>query len=66
MGAAQELTRNGTTEPVTADAAYIRESITHPQAAIVKGYETVPMPSFATILSDQDIETLIDLFKNPE
>jgi len=64
-GRTQELIRNGETDTLTVDAYYIRESITHPQAAIVQGYEAVPMPSFESILSDRDIDALIEFFQAP-
>lgn len=63
-GRSQELIRSGSNDTVIADANYIRESITEPQAAIVKGYENIPMPSFASILSERDIEILVDYFEN--
>lgn len=64
-GRTQELNRNGIIDTVNVDAHYIRESITHPQAAIVNGYETVPMPSFESILSERDIDTLVEFFQTP-
>ena len=65
FGRSQDVIRQDQTDTVIIDASYIRESITDPQAAIVKGYENVPMPSFATILSERDIEKLMEYFKNP-
>jgi cytochrome c oxidase subunit 2 len=44
------------------DDAYIRESIRQPQAKIVKGFENVAMPSFAT-LSDRKVDALIAYLK---
>jgi len=64
-GRSQEVSRQGRPDTINVDADYIRESITDPQAAIAIGYESVPMPSFASILSDRDIETLIEYFKSP-
>ena len=45
----------------TADDAYIRQSILEPGAKIVEGYERgeVSMPSYAGVLSDSQIESLI-------
>ncbi len=63
-GSQREITRNGETHTVFADADYIRESVANPQASVVKGYEAVPMPSFATILSEDDIETLVEYFRD--
>ncbi len=47
---------------VTADDAYIIESIKLPQAKIVKGYESVPMPPLP--VGDEDIKALIELIKS--
>jgi cytochrome c2 len=46
---------------VTADEAYIRESILDPAAKIVAGYESggTGMPSYAGVLSDEQVESLI-------
>ena len=43
------------------DAAYIRESILDPQAAIAEGFpaEVSPMPPFGVLLPPQDIEDLM-------
>ena len=65
LGRSQEITRQGSPNTITVDTNYIRESINNPQAAIVKGYENVPMPSFVTILIEQDMEKLIEYFENP-
>ena len=46
----------GTT--VTADDAYIHESIIDPNAKVVKGYAPI-MPSFATQVDDQKVADLI-------
>ncbi len=43
---------------VMADAAYLRESITHPQTRIVKGYAAA-MPAYASVLSPEQIEQLV-------
>ncbi|HXW07415.1 MAG TPA: DUF6797 domain-containing protein [Vicinamibacterales bacterium] len=46
---------------VTADEAYLRESILEPAARIVTGYERtgVGMPSYAGVLTDAQIESII-------
>jgi len=43
------------------DAAYIRESLIDPQAAIAEGYpaQVSPMPPFGVLLPPQDVEDLI-------
>ena len=48
---------DGTT--VTADEAYIRESILDPSAKIVKGFQNIMPPTFKDTLSDQQISDLI-------
>ncbi len=52
---------NGQT--VTADDAYIRESILNPQAKIVKGYQPI-MPTFQGQVTEQDILQLIQFIKS--
>jgi len=49
-----------------ADDAYIRQSILEPGAKIVEGYERgeVSMPSYAGVLSDSQIESLILFIRN--
>lgn len=49
-----------------ADEAYIRQSILEPSAKIVDGYERgeVSMPSYAGVLSDSQIESLIAFIKS--
>jgi cytochrome c oxidase subunit 2 len=48
---------------VAADDAYVRESILHPQAKIVKGFGPV-MPSYAGTMKEQDITALIAYMKS--
>ena len=62
-GKEQTVIRNGKTEIVTVDRDYALESILHPQAAIVKGYEQVPMANFSSVLSQKQIEKLVDHLK---
>ncbi len=50
-------------QTVTADDAYIRESILQPQAKIVKGYNPI-MPSFQGKLTDAQVQQLIDYIKS--
>jgi hypothetical protein len=51
---------------VTADEAYIRESILEPSAKIVSGYELggAGMPSYAGVLTDAQIESIILFIKS--
>ena len=58
-GREQKVTRNGEEQTIATDAAYLRESITDPQAAIVVGYEAVPMVSFKDALKKDQIDRLV-------
>ena len=51
---------------VTADDAYLRQSILEPGAKVVDGYERaeVSMPSYAGVLSDSQIQSLILFIKS--
>ena len=51
---------------VTADEAYLRQSILEPAAKIVEGYERgeVGMPSYAGVLSESQIQSLILFIKS--
>lgn len=59
-GREASVTRNGVSESITVDAGYVLESILKPQAAIVKGYETVPMPDYSAVLSNDQVESLLN------
>ncbi|MEM8954505.1 MAG: cytochrome c [Verrucomicrobiota bacterium] len=59
-GREQTITRNGITETIKINENYVRESISNPQAAIAKGYETVPMADFSAMLTKEQIDSLID------
>jgi cytochrome c2 len=52
--------------PAVADDAYLRQSIREPSAAIVEGYDRggTGMPSFAGVLSDEQVESLILFIKS--
>ena len=52
--------------PVIADEAYLRESILEPAAKIVSGYERGEsgMPSYAGVLTDAQIESIILFIKS--
>jgi mono/diheme cytochrome c family protein len=51
---------------VTADDGYLRESILEPGAKVVSGYERLGMgmPSFAGVLTDAQIESVILYIKS--
>lgn len=48
---------------VIADAAYIREAILDPKARVSAGYQAI-MPSYKGILSDQEVDEIIEATKN--
>jgi cytochrome c oxidase subunit II len=52
-----------TGETIVADEAYLRESILHPQAKIVVGYQPV-MPTFQGLVSEEDVMRLIAYVKS--
>ena len=60
------MTRNGKPESLTVDDAYVRQSILEPQAAIVQGYEQVPMASFSGVLTKDQVERLMAYLKGLE
>ena len=62
-GRTQSVSRDGRSETVTVDEAYLRESIELPQAAIVKGYETVPMADFSSVITIEQMDRLIEYLK---
>ena len=51
---------------VTADEAYIRESILEPSAKVVPGFNRIGMgmPSFAGVLTDQQLESVVLFIKS--
>ena len=51
---------------ITADEAYLRESIRNPAAKLVRGYEKseTAMPSYEGVVSDAQIESLILYIKS--
>ena len=48
---------------VKVDDNYIRESVVNPQAKVVKGYAPV-MPAYAGLLSDREIDAIIEYIKS--
>ena len=58
-GREEVVTRSGVSATITVDAGYVRESILKPQAAIVKGYEAVPMADYSAVLTNDQIESLL-------
>jgi len=60
FGNTVQLAGGGT---VKADEAYIRESILHPQAKIVLGYDPV-MPTFQGLITEEQVLQLIEYIKS--
>ncbi len=54
--------QNGTRLTVTADDAYLRESIRAPNAKVVEGYQPI-MPALSE-LKDEEVEALVEFIKN--
>ncbi len=48
---------------VTVDDAYLRESITNPNAKIVKGFSADTMPNNSGVITDAEVNALIDYIK---
>ena len=65
-GREEIVTRKGRSENATVDEAYVRESILEPQAAIVQGYEQVPMANFSGVLTKEQIERVMMYLKGLE
>jgi cytochrome c oxidase subunit 2 len=59
----QELLQDGT--QIVVDENYIKESIYEPTAQLVKGFPPI-MPSFKGVLTDEDINSIIEYFKTLE
>jgi len=62
-GRQQTITRNGKSETIKVNEAYLLESILKPQAAVVKGYETIPMADFSGMLTKDQISKIIGHLK---
>jgi cytochrome c oxidase subunit 2 len=60
FGRTVQLAGGGT---VKADEAYIRESILHPQAKVVAGYEPI-MPTFQGLVTEEDVLQLVEYIKS--
>lgn len=58
-GREENVFRGNKRETIRVDADYVRESILSPQAAIVEGYQQVPMASFAGVLRPEQVDRII-------
>ena len=59
LGRNQTVIRDGKTEHLVVDEEYLRESVMKPQAAVVKGYEEVPMADFSSVITEEQMDRLI-------
>lgn len=55
---------DGTETKVTADEAYLKESILNTAAKIVKGYQAGVMPNYEGQLNEEDLTALIEYLKS--
>lgn len=62
-GRTQDVLRDGRMQTISVDEAYLRESIEQPQAAIVKGFEAVPMADFSSVITADQMDRLIEYLK---
>lgn len=58
------VARNGVASTIKVDADYVRESIVKPQAAVVAGYEAVPMADYSAVLTKEQLESLITYLRD--
>ena len=65
-GKKETVLANGSPREITVDAAYIRRAILEPQAEVVEGYEAVVMPPFKGILSEEEIELLVQFLQEKD
>jgi cytochrome c oxidase subunit 2 len=59
-----KVNEGGTLKEVVTDEAYLKESILNPDAQVVDGFSAGMMTSYKGVLSDKDIDNIIDYFKN--
>ena len=64
FGKKTEVLVNGKPKNVIADAKYLKESILDPDAKVVKGFKPGMMSSYKGVLSDKQIDQIIDYLKN--
>jgi cytochrome c oxidase subunit 2 len=62
-GRVEKITINNSLKEIIVDDEYLKSSILKPNEAIVEGYYAGVMPSFENVLSDKEIEAIIDYIK---
>jgi len=55
----QKVITEGKLHEITADTAYLHNSIQHPNADVVEGFPSGIMPPFGTTLSDEEVNALV-------
>lgn len=65
-GRTQTVVREGNAEIITIDEPYLRESIMEPQAAVVTGFELVPMADFSSMLTESQVDRLVSYLRTLE
>lgn len=62
-GTEKVIIKNGKEKTITVDAAYLKKSISDPNDEVVKGYPANVMQSYTKILSDEDVDDIVDYLK---
>ena len=62
FGKTENVVTDGVTREITVDEDYIRKSILEPNADLVEGYQAL-MPNQRDLLTDEDIEAIIEVIK---
>lgn len=62
-GRTEMVITNGTEREITVDRDYIRKSLNEPNADITKGFNQGLMISYATTVSDEDLDQIIEYLK---
>lgn len=63
FGRSVKVNVNGTLKEVLSDEAYLKRAILEPDSEVVDGFSPGMMSSYQGILSDQDIDILVEYFK---
>ncbi len=63
FGRKVKVTVDGTLKEVISDEDYLKRAILNPDAEIVDGYSGGMMSSYKDVISDEDIDKIIDYFK---
>lgn len=66
FGRKLKVSVNGTLKELIADEAYIKQSILEPDSEVVDGFSAGMMSSYKDILSEKQIDEIIDYFKNAQ